>query len=51
MVKSDWLKRGAVVIDCGINSIPDPTKKSGKRLVGDVDYKDASTVRNVVLYG
>jgi methylenetetrahydrofolate dehydrogenase (NADP+)/methenyltetrahydrofolate cyclohydrolase/formyltetrahydrofolate synthetase len=28
---------GAVVIDCGINSIPDATKKSGQRLVGDVD--------------
>jgi 5,10-methylene-tetrahydrofolate dehydrogenase/methenyl tetrahydrofolate cyclohydrolase len=37
-VKGDWLKDGAVVIDVGINSIPDATKKSGQRLVGDVDF-------------
>ena len=29
-VPGDWIKQGAVVIDCGINSIPDPSKKSGK---------------------
>ncbi|XP_050406303.1 C-1-tetrahydrofolate synthase, cytoplasmic [Patella vulgata] len=40
-VKADWIKDGAVVIDCGINSIPDASKKSGKRLVGDVDYDGA----------
>lgn len=28
-VKGDWIKEGAVVIDCGINSLPDDTKKSG----------------------
>lgn len=37
LVKSSWIKPGAVVIDCGINPIPDATKKSGQRLVGDVD--------------
>ncbi|XP_048732585.1 C-1-tetrahydrofolate synthase, cytoplasmic-like isoform X1 [Ostrea edulis] len=40
-VKGDWVKPGAVVIDCGINSIPDATKKSGKRLVGDVAFEEA----------
>ncbi|XP_064621764.1 C-1-tetrahydrofolate synthase, cytoplasmic-like [Lineus longissimus] len=40
MVKGDWIKPGAVIIDCGINSIPDATKKSGQRLVGDVDYNE-----------
>merc|ERR1719158_2816781 len=44
MVKKDWVKPGAVVIDCGINSIPDSTKKSGQRLVGDVAYKEVSEV-------
>jgi len=44
MVKRDWVKPGAVVIDCGINSIPDSTKKSGQRLVGDVDYGEVSGV-------
>ena len=37
LVKPSWVKPGAVVIDCGINPIPDATKKSGQRLVGDVD--------------
>ncbi|XP_049817355.1 C-1-tetrahydrofolate synthase, cytoplasmic isoform X2 [Aethina tumida] len=41
LVKGDWVKPGAVVIDCGINAIPDPTKKSGQRLVGDVAYEEA----------
>jgi methylenetetrahydrofolate dehydrogenase (NADP+)/methenyltetrahydrofolate cyclohydrolase len=38
MVKADWVKDGAVVIDVGINRIEDPSKKSGYRLVGDVAY-------------
>ena len=37
-VKADMVKEGAVVIDVGINRIEDPSKKSGFRLVGDVDY-------------
>ncbi|XP_061599515.1 C-1-tetrahydrofolate synthase, cytoplasmic [Cololabis saira] len=41
MVKGDWIKKGAVVIDCGINHIPDETKPSGKRVVGDVHFESA----------
>ncbi|KIL00398.1 hypothetical protein PAXRUDRAFT_821680 [Paxillus rubicundulus Ve08.2h10] len=41
-VKGSWIKPGAVVIDVGINAVPDPTKKSGQRLVGDVDYAGAA---------
>ncbi|XP_062406183.1 C-1-tetrahydrofolate synthase, cytoplasmic [Sardina pilchardus] len=41
MVKGDWVKEGAVVIDCGINHIPDSSKPSGKRVVGDVHYPSA----------
>lgn len=37
-VQGDWIKEGAVVIDVGINRIPDASKKSGSRLVGDVDF-------------
>ena len=37
-VTADMVKEGAVVIDVGINRIPDATKKSGSRLTGDVDY-------------
>ncbi|KAL1958935.1 hypothetical protein VTO42DRAFT_3488 [Malbranchea cinnamomea] len=43
-VKGDWLKPGVVVIDVGINYIPDPTKKSGQRLVGDVEFASAVEV-------
>ncbi|KAI0673003.1 FTHFS-domain-containing protein [Trametes maxima] len=43
-VQGSWLKPGAVVIDVGTNYIPDATKKSGQRLVGDVDFGSASTV-------
>ena len=37
-VKADMVKDGAVVIDVGINRVDDASKKSGFRLVGDVDY-------------
>jgi methylenetetrahydrofolate dehydrogenase (NADP+)/methenyltetrahydrofolate cyclohydrolase/formyltetrahydrofolate synthetase len=43
-VKGEWLKPGAVVIDVGTNYIADDTKKSGQRLVGDVDFETASEV-------
>uniref|UniRef100_A0A4W5R9A1 C-1-tetrahydrofolate synthase, cytoplasmic n=1 Tax=Hucho hucho TaxID=62062 RepID=A0A4W5R9A1_9TELE len=41
MVKGEWLKEGAVVIDCGINHIPDDSKANGMRVVGDVHYPSA----------
>ncbi|KII88500.1 hypothetical protein PLICRDRAFT_111129 [Plicaturopsis crispa FD-325 SS-3] len=47
-VKGEWLKPGAVVIDVGINYVPDATKKSGQRLVGDVDYASASAVASYI---
>src|SRR2546425_2445422 len=37
-VKADMVKPGAVVIDVGVNRIPDPKVKGGSRLVGDVDF-------------
>ncbi len=37
-VTADMVKDGTVVIDVGINSVPDSTTKSGQRLVGDVDF-------------
>lgn len=36
----DMVKEGAVVIDVGVNRIPDATKKSGFRLIGDCDFDD-----------
>ena len=38
MVRADWVKPGAVVIDVGINRVDDPTRKSGYRLTGDVAF-------------
>ena len=47
-VKGDWLKQGAVVIDVGTNYIPDSSKKSGQRLVGDVDFDSAAEVASQI---
>lgn len=41
-VKGEWIKPGATVIDVGINSVDDPSAKKGYRLVGDVDFAEAS---------
>lgn len=41
-VTADMVKPGAVVIDVGINRIPDASRKSGYRLVGDVDFDAVS---------
>lgn len=38
LITADMVRPGAVVIDVGVNRIPDATKKSGTRLVGDVDF-------------
>ena len=48
MVKADWLKPGATVIDVGINRLPpEPGAERGK-LVGDVDYAGASEVAGAI---
>jgi len=44
MVKADWVKPGAAVIDVGINRVDDPTRKRGYRLVGDVDFEAVKEV-------
>ncbi|NBW74570.1 MAG: bifunctional methylenetetrahydrofolate dehydrogenase/methenyltetrahydrofolate cyclohydrolase FolD [Sphingomonadaceae bacterium] len=47
MVKADWLKPGATVIDVGINRVP--AAEAGKtRLIGDVDYAGASAVAGAI---
>lgn len=40
MIKSNWVKDGVVIIDVGINTKPDLSKKSGYKIVGDVDFED-----------
>jgi methylenetetrahydrofolate dehydrogenase (NADP+)/methenyltetrahydrofolate cyclohydrolase len=37
-ITADMVREGAIVIDVGTNSVPDATRKSGQRLVGDVDF-------------
>ena len=48
MIKREWLKEGVVVIDVGINSIPDATKKRGYRLVGDVDFENVKEIARAI---
>jgi 5,10-methylene-tetrahydrofolate dehydrogenase/methenyl tetrahydrofolate cyclohydrolase len=48
MVRGDWIKPGAVVIDVGINRVEDATKPRGYRLVGDVHYEEAAQVAQAI---
>lgn len=48
MVKGNWIKDGAVVIDVGINSIDDEKSKNGYRLVGDVEFSSASQKASLI---
>jgi methylenetetrahydrofolate dehydrogenase (NADP+)/methenyltetrahydrofolate cyclohydrolase/formyltetrahydrofolate synthetase len=48
MIKGSWLKPGVVVIDVGTNAVPDASKKSGIRWVGDVEYETASQVASAI---
>ena len=48
MVRGDWVKPGAVVIDVGINRVDDPSKPRGYRLTGDVKYDEVAEVARAV---
>lgn len=48
MITGAMLKSGCVVIDVGINRIPDPARKTGSRLVGDVHFASASEVASAI---
>jgi len=48
MVKGDWVKPGAVVIDVGVNAVDDPTAKKGYKLVGDVDFNEVKEVAAMI---
>lgn len=47
-VTADMVKPGVVVIDVGINRVVDPSKKSGYRLVGDVDFAGVSPLASLI---
>ncbi len=48
MVRGDWVKPGAVVIDVGINRVEDATRPRGYRLVGDVCFNEVKEVAGVI---
>ena len=48
MIKGDWIKPGATVIDVGINRLPPAEGQTKGRLVGDVDYAEALQVAGAV---
>lgn len=48
MVKGDWIKPGAAVIDVGVNAIDDADDPRGYRLVGDVDFEAARQVAGAI---
>ena len=47
-ITPDMVREGAVVIDVGMNRIPDVSRKSGYRLVGDVDFDGTSTKASAI---
>jgi 5,10-methylene-tetrahydrofolate dehydrogenase/methenyl tetrahydrofolate cyclohydrolase len=48
MVKADWVKPGAVVIDVGVNRVEDASKPKGYRLVGDVAFDEVKEVAGAI---
>jgi 5,10-methylene-tetrahydrofolate dehydrogenase/methenyl tetrahydrofolate cyclohydrolase len=48
MIRGDWIKPGAYVIDVGTNRVDDPAAKSGSRLVGDVAFAEALEVAGAI---
>ena len=47
-ITADMVREGAVVIDVGVNRVSDPSKKSGFRLVGDVDFEGVSRKASLI---
>jgi methylenetetrahydrofolate dehydrogenase (NADP+)/methenyltetrahydrofolate cyclohydrolase len=48
MVKSDWIRPGATVIDVGINRIAGPENNGRGRLVGDVAFDEVAKVAGAI---
>ncbi|MCK4961868.1 MAG: bifunctional methylenetetrahydrofolate dehydrogenase/methenyltetrahydrofolate cyclohydrolase FolD [Anaerolineales bacterium] len=48
MIRGDWIKPGAYVIDVGVNRVDDPSRKRGYRLVGDVAFEEAKEVAGAI---
>ena len=48
VIGGDMIRPGAVVIDVGVNRVADPAAKSGHRLVGDVNFREAVAVASMI---
>ena len=48
MVRGDWIKPGAVVIDVGVNRVDAPETEKGYKLVGDVNFEEAKEVASAI---
>ena len=48
MVRKDWVKPGAVVIDVGVNRVDDPSLEKGYKLVGDVAFDEVNEVASAI---
>lgn len=48
MVRGNWVKPGAVVIDVGMNAVDDPTSEKGYRLTGDVAFDEVKEVASAI---
>ena len=48
MVRGDWVKPGAVVIDVGTNRVEDASREKGYRLVGDVNFDEVKEVASMI---
>jgi methylenetetrahydrofolate dehydrogenase (NADP+)/methenyltetrahydrofolate cyclohydrolase len=47
-VKAGMVRKGAIVIDVGLSRLPDPTRKTGYRLAGDVDYEEVAPLCSAI---
>jgi 5,10-methylene-tetrahydrofolate dehydrogenase/methenyl tetrahydrofolate cyclohydrolase len=41
-VRGEWIKKGAVVVDVGTTRVPDASRASGYKLMGDVDFESVA---------
>lgn len=48
IVKSDWVKKGAIVIDVGINRVDHPDRPGKTKLVGDVDFENVKNKASAI---
>jgi 5,10-methylene-tetrahydrofolate dehydrogenase/methenyl tetrahydrofolate cyclohydrolase len=48
MVRGDWVKPGAVVIDVGVNRVDAPEREKGYKLVGDVAFDEVKEVAGAI---